>query len=171
MLDRDGAARLLAYTVWANHRVVRAAATLALEDYRRDLGGSHGGVRGTLAHILDCEWVWLERWKGLAPGAPPDESEFPNVLALRERWRAIEEHRAAWFETLHEGNLCRDVTYRAADGRSLTAPLWQLVQHVANHGTYHRGQLTVFFRQLGARPVPTDLVLWDREGREAPPPA
>jgi uncharacterized damage-inducible protein DinB len=42
-------------------------------------------------------------------------------------------------------------------------PLWQLVQHLANHSTYHRGQVLNFLRQLGARVAATDMILWDRE--------
>ena len=46
---------------------------------------------------------------------------------------------------------------------SSRSPLWQLVQHVTNHSTYHRGQVVTFLRQLGAKPAATDLVAWDRE--------
>jgi uncharacterized damage-inducible protein DinB len=41
--------------------------------------------------------------------------------------------------------------------------LWQLVQHVANHSTYHRGQVTSLLRQVGGRTVQTDMVVFDRE--------
>ena len=55
MLAKDDLSRLLRYTVWANHRIMRSTATLAVEDFTRDLGGSHGGVRGTLAHMMWAE--------------------------------------------------------------------------------------------------------------------
>ena len=70
MLGKDDAGRLLDYTVWANHRPMRAAATLCVDDFKRDLGSSHGGVRGTLVHIMGAEWIWLERWKGVSPTRP-----------------------------------------------------------------------------------------------------
>ena len=60
-MDKDDLGRLLAYTEWANHRVIRATATLALDDWKRDLKGSHGGVRGTLVHILSAETTWRKR--------------------------------------------------------------------------------------------------------------
>jgi uncharacterized damage-inducible protein DinB len=41
--------------------------------------------------------------------------------------------------------------------------LWQTLQHLANHGTYHRGQVTTMFRQLGAKPVGTDMIGFYRE--------
>jgi len=161
--NKDAVGRLIEYTKWANHRVVRAAATLGVSDYARDLGSSYGGVRGTLAHILGAEWIWLERFKGVSPSRLPDEGEFPDILELRSRWKAIEEHRDSWFKNLSEGGLRQKIRYRALDGKGFEAPLWQLIQHVANHSTYHRGQVVAMLRILGAKPVSTDLVLWDRE--------
>ena len=46
MLDKSDAERLFEYTVWANHKVMRVAATLSVDDFKRDLQSSHGGVRG-----------------------------------------------------------------------------------------------------------------------------
>jgi uncharacterized damage-inducible protein DinB len=163
MLSKKDLRRLLDYTVWANHKLVRAAATLSVDDFKRELGGSHGGVRGTLTHILGAEWIWLERWKGVSPTRRIDEGEFEDVLALRERWKAIEGHRASWFESLRERDIAEVVRYKALDGQGFAAPLWQLVQHLANHSTYHRGQVLHLLRQLGAKPVSTDLLYYDRE--------
>jgi uncharacterized damage-inducible protein DinB len=163
MLGKDDVRRLLDYGVWANHKLMRAAATLGTDDFKRELGGSHGGVRGTLTHIMGAEWIWLERWKGVSPARGIDEGEFQNVLQLRERWKAIEAHRAAWFESLRERQLVEIVRYKTLDGRGFGAPLWQLVQHVVNHGSYHRGTLVHMLRQLGAKPVSTDLLFYDRE--------
>ena len=162
-MNKTDLRRLLDYTVWANRRVVRAAATLALDDFRRDLGSSHGGVRGTLTHMLWAEWLWLERFKGVAPTTRMDESEFKDVVALRERWRALERHRESWLGALAPAAAGATVRYRTTEGKAYEAPLWQLVQHVANHASYHRGQVVTLLRLLGARPVATDLVAWDRE--------
>ena len=163
MIDKDGLARLLRYTVWANHRAMRVAATLSVDDFKRDLRSSHGGVRGTLTHMMWTELVWLERWKGLPNPPRFDEAEFADVVALRDRWTVIEQHRQAWFEALGADAPASGVRYKTTEGVAYENPLWQLVQHVANHATYHRGQLTTFYRQLGARAVGTDMVTWDRE--------
>ena len=163
MTNKQALGRLLEYTKWANHRVVRVAATLSVAEFKRDLGSSHGGVRGTLAHTLGAEWIWLERWKGVSPPGPPDESELRDVIALRDRWKVIEDHRRAWLDALSADGAADVVRYKTTQGVTFRAPLWQLVQHVANHSTYHRGQVTSLLRQLGGRTVQTDLVLFDRE--------
>ncbi len=46
-------------------------------------------------------------------------------------------------------------------------PLWQMLQHLANHSTYHRGQVTTLLRQLGAKPVGTDLIWFLPRARRA----
>ena len=165
MLDKDGLSRLLHYTVWANHRAMRAAATLGVEDFKRELGGSHGGVRGTLTHMMWAELVWLERWKGLPTPARLDESELRDVIVLRDRWTVLEEHRQAWLDALPEDGPGRTIHYKTTEGVAFENPLWQLVQHAANHSSYHRGQVTNFVRQLGARPVNTDMITFDREAQ------
>src|SRR5574341_1547720 len=166
MLRKEDVGRLLDYTVWANRRVMRAAATLTTDQFRRDLDSSHGGVRGTLTHIMGGEWIWLERFKGVSPRQGIDEGEFPDVIALRARWKTIEKHRESWFETLKESALAQVVRYTNMKGQALEGPLWQLVQHVVNHSTYHRGQVTTLLRLLGARPVSTDLLYFDLEQRQ-----
>ena len=168
MLNREDAHRLFEYTAWANHRIMRAAATLSPDDFRRDLGASHGGVRGTLTHVMSAEWMWLERWKGVSQTRFIDEGEFPDVVALRDRWALIEGHRRDWLAGIPEGPLAAIIRYRTTEGRPYEAPLWQLVQHAVNHSTYHRGQVTVLLRLLGAPPVSTDLVLWDRARQALP---
>jgi len=163
MWTKQDLARLFEYGIWANHRVLRAAATLSVDDFKRDLQSSHGGVRGTLVHAMSAEWVWLERWKGGTPSRHFDEGEFSTLLELRERWGVIEEHRASWLGALSEDGPASVVRYATFDGRVFESPLWALVQHASNHSTYHRGQVVTLLRQLGAKPVSTDLVLWDRE--------
>jgi len=161
MLSKDDLGRLLEYTTWANRRVLRAAATLKVEDFKRDLGSSHGGIRGTLTHMLGAEWLWLERWKGVSPPRLLDEGEFPNVVALSDRWRAVNAHRDSWFRGVAEAALAEPLRYRSLEGKPHEVPLWQLVQHVTNHSSYHRGQVATLLRQLGAAPAGTDMVAWD----------
>jgi uncharacterized damage-inducible protein DinB len=166
MLSKEDLGRLLDYTVWANHRVVRAAATLSKSEFQRDLKASHGGVRGTLTHMLGAEWIWLERWKGTSPPRGIDEGEFATLMALHDRWKTVEEHRASWFENLPEEAPASLVLYKTLDGRPYETLLWQLVQHVANHSTYHRGQVITMLKQLGAKVVSTDMVIWDRDPKK-----
>src|SRR5262245_57212745 len=110
-MNKDDLGRLLEYTKWANHKVIHAAATLPVDDFKKDLGASHGGVRGTLCHMLFAEWLWLERWKGISPRHHIDEGEFADIVALSDRWKAVERHRDSWFRSLGDGAVRQKVRY------------------------------------------------------------
>ena len=51
---------------------------------------------------------------------------------------------------------------RAWKGDPFETPLWQIVLHVVNHATLHRGQVMAMLRQLGIPPPPTDLISYYR---------
>jgi len=165
MSDKQGMARLFDFCEWANHRFLDGVAPLAAEDYLRDLKGSHGGIHGTLLHTYGAEFLWHQRFGGVSPSSLPGAAEITNLAVLRERWAALEAERRAWLEALAADAGERVIEYRNLKGDPFSSRLWPLVQHVTNHGSYHRGQVAVFLRQLGVKPPVTDLVAFDRETR------
>jgi uncharacterized damage-inducible protein DinB len=154
---------LYAYNRWANRRLLGAAGDLSPADFDRDLGSSFPSVRSTLAHILAGEWIWLQRWLGRSPQSLPSDREFASYPALRSRWSLNEEAQLAFIDGLGDDSLRSTVRYRTTEGDTYEAPLWQLMRHVVNHSTYHRGQVATMLRQLGATAPATDLVVFHRE--------
>jgi uncharacterized damage-inducible protein DinB len=154
---------LFAYDAWANARALDACAKLSPEQFTRDLDSSFRSVRDTLAHIHGAQWIWLERFQGRSPGGLPSPQDFPDLAALRARWSEVEPELLLYVNALKVSDLETVVEYRTAKGTALSNPLWQSLQHLVNHGTYHRGQLTTLLRQLGATPVSTDMIAFYRE--------
>ncbi len=71
----------------------------------------------------------------------------------------------AFLEALAEDRLNGPLHYRDLAGKPMTLRLVHSLQHVVNHGTYHRGQVTTLLRQLGAKPVSTDMSrFWAERG-------
>jgi uncharacterized damage-inducible protein DinB len=160
---------LYAYDRWANAKVLAAAAVLTPEHLGRDLRTSHGSVFGTLAHILWAEWRWLGRWPG-APAPGPDPLASTDLPSLRARWSALEGSQAEFLGGVTDAVLGRPVSYENPPGRVWTYSLGQMLQHVVNHSTYHRGQVITLLRQLGAAVVATDfLVFIDQQGEAGDP--
>ncbi|HSB73199.1 MAG TPA: DinB family protein [Candidatus Methylomirabilis sp.] len=156
-MHRQDILTLLEYNAWANSRALEAAAALSPEQFVRDLGNSFPSVRDTLAHILGAEWIWLCRWRGESPTTGLSAAEFPTVPSLEDRYAAIDRERRAFVEALPEERLAQPFSYRDLAGKTHSLLLAHSLQHVVNHGTYHRGQVTTLLRQLGAKPVSTDL--------------
>jgi uncharacterized damage-inducible protein DinB len=151
---------LYEYNRWANARVLDAVSKLKPEQFTKDLQSSHRSVRDTVAHLLAAEWIWLERWKGVSPGALLDPNEFTSVEAVRTRLSKVEGECAEFIDGLTDQSLDAAITYTNTRGEQWTYPLGQMLQHVANHSSYHRGQVVTMLRQLGAEVYPVDLLVF-----------
>jgi uncharacterized damage-inducible protein DinB len=159
--------QLFDYNAWANQRSLQGAAQLSDEQFVKPLGSSFSSVRDTLVHICGTEWVWLERCSGRSPAAIPDDSHVHTIAALRELWNPQAERLLAFTHGLTPSDLDRVMEYKTFSFGIYKNPVWQALQHLANHGSYHRGQVTTLLRQLGAKPVLSDLMHFYRERSSA----
>lgn len=146
------------YNRWANDRVLDAVSKLSAEQFTRDLENSFRSVRDTLVHILSAEWIWLERWNGISPKSMLGSEELTDLPAIRTRWDKVESERAEFIRSLTLERLEAVINYVNVRGQSYAYPLWQMLAHVVNHSSYHRGQMTTLLRQVGAKPVGTDFL-------------
>jgi uncharacterized damage-inducible protein DinB len=107
--------------------------------------------------------VWLERFHGRSPVALATGTDFPDCAAVRARLEEIDAALLEYVAGLRAGDLDRVLEFSTFAGKQSSGPLWSMLQHLANHGTYHRGQITTMLRQLGAKAVGTDLIGFYRE--------
>jgi uncharacterized damage-inducible protein DinB len=152
--------KLFAYNRWANARILDPVSRLTAEEFDRTLGGSFPSIRLTLAHIYAAEWIWLERWHGRSPRGLPPAQEVPTLEALCEKWRPVEESCRAFVEGLTEDRMREIVSYVNVKGEAWKYPLGEMLVHVVNHSTYHRGQAVTMLRQLGKAPLATDYLVF-----------
>jgi uncharacterized damage-inducible protein DinB len=163
-MNTDYLRLLLDFHDWARDRVLEAVEALSPEQYERPLGNSFPSVRDTLNHLYNAEWVWYSRWNGVSPTSFPPGGEMPDLRTLRERWTELEGKVRTFLANCGQAELNRVIEYRLMSGTPGASPLWQMVAHLVNHGTYHRGQVTTMLRQLGvAAPRGTDMITFFRE--------
>jgi uncharacterized damage-inducible protein DinB len=165
MIDVQVIQGLYRYNAWANGRAIAAVSRLSVEEFVQDLGSSHSSVRDTLLHIVWAEWIWLQRWDGVSRQTVFHGTDFPDLDAVRARWSKVEAAQRSFVEVATNERLLTVVQYLNLTGQTWEYPLWRQMYHVVNHSTYHRGQLTTMLRQLGAQPLPTDLLVFDDERR------
>ena len=151
---------LYAYNRWANAQMLTAVAALNAEQFVQNLSGSFPSVRDTLVHIFGVDWLWLERWRGVSPPALPKASDFPALESVKARWAKIEREREDFINQLTDESLARRIAYVNLKGERWEYALGQMLQHVVNHSSYHRGQITTMLRQLGQAPASTDYLLY-----------
>jgi uncharacterized damage-inducible protein DinB len=172
-MNRDDIQLLFEYDRWANHSVLQAAAALSVEQFTHDLGGSFGSVRDTLVHIISGEWGWLTIWKEPALtsafvtelwgriGVTFDPKAYCDIAAVQSKWAEVEREQLDFVNGVTDESLVRMLPVRATH-----LSLAHLMQHMANHSTYHRGQVSMMMRQLGAVPVSTDFAQFLLVGRD-----
>jgi uncharacterized damage-inducible protein DinB len=155
------------YTGWADAKMLEAAAKLGPEQWTRDLASSLKSARDTVVHIASAQGIWLSRWKGESPKGMWTAADYPTPASIREKWEPLKAELASFVAAQTEESLKQPLSYKNLKGEPVTFPLGPLMLHVANHSTYHRGQVTTLLRQLGAQPVSTDLVLYCLEIEKA----
>lgn len=161
-MNTDDGKKLYRYNAWANRRLFDAASGLTSDQLTQDLGGSFPTVRAVIAHMVLTEWVWLQRWIGVNPPGPPAwaAADLPDLVANLSE---LEKQRSEFLAGLSETALSSRIDFTYLSGAPGSHELQDLLIHVVNHGTFHRGQLTSMIRQLGVAPPSTDFVLFRAE--------
>jgi len=159
------ARELFAYNAWANRRFLAALEPLPAESYFRDLKSSHGGLHGTLCHIVWAEQLWLNRWLGKPNPAVPQGRDLTTLAAAQARWEALEAERAAFLAGLEEARLHDTIEVKPSTGGAYRHAFHEMFRHAVDHSSYHRGQLVTLLRQVGATPPGTGLITFYRERR------
>jgi uncharacterized damage-inducible protein DinB len=155
---------LLDYHYWARDRVLEAAGKLTADQFTRDMGSSFRSVRDTLAHVYSAEWAWYSRWQGRSPAAQLPPEQFSDVASIRSAWAEQEAKVRQFTAALGEEGIAREFQFTLLNGQAAASLFWQMLQHVVNHASYHRGQVTTMLRQLGAEPAKSmDMIAFYRE--------
>ena len=175
-MTRDDIQLLFEYDRWANNKVLQAVSVLSEEQFIRDLRGSFCSVRDTFVHIIGGEWLWLSYWK--APSHSPEiivelraqrdthihPNRLPDFASVQLKWAEVEKEQLAFVSHVTDEGLKTKLP-----ARGMPLELVHLMQHMVNHSTYHRGQISLMMRQLNAEPVATDFHVFLTDGLEPPP--
>ena len=151
------------YNAWANARILDTTAQVTPEQFLAPAPYSHGGLRGTLVHILFAEWIWRVRWEGISPTKGFMPEDFPTFEALHSRWKTEENALMAFVENVNEQKLDSVVHYSRTGGEPRENILWHLMLHLVNHGTQHRSEAAIMLTDFGHSPGDIDFITYLRE--------
>lgn len=149
---------LLKYEGWAN------TATLdSMETVPPGQQSSTQAVRAhqVMAHNQLARSVWLARVQGRSEAVA---DWFPAWTVAETRRRAADLDRAweALLAGVTDADLARTVTYTSSEGKSYASRLDEVLTHVFNHSTYHRGQVARLVTEAGGRRASTDYIAMTR---------
>ncbi|WP_157215831.1 DinB family protein [Flavisphingomonas formosensis] len=159
------------YNRWANARIYEAALALPEEALRRPVGVFFGSLFGTLSHLLTADRIWLSRLTG--EGEAPkrvDAVLCADMADLTQARIAADARLIAYVAARDEADFEDILAYRTTRGDPHEQRVADILLHVFNHQTHHRGQAHGCCSILtGREPPPLDLLLFQR-GAPAPDP-
>ncbi len=172
----DNFKTLAKYNQWMNTRIYDCVATMDPMIVKRDLGAFFGSILGTLNHILVADLIWLQRiarhpmnfhslvvLQSQTPPAALNQVLHEELSSLRQHRRQVDAALIALVDELNDGILDKELLYQDMKGNSHQNGLGILLQHLFNHQTHHRGQVTTLLHQCGAEVGATDLLVMLRE--------
>ena len=138
------------YNAWANRRVIGCLEQQAVTDEK---------ILTVFGHLLAANFIWLNRIQNL----PKSEYKLWGNYDLNTLKQMVEEADQRWMSFLEETeNFDRVLKYNNYVGDYFENNVQQIMIHLVNHGTYHRGQVAMLLRQKGFEPVNTDFITYDR---------
>lgn len=152
------------YNTWANDLLVAVIRQLSPEQQQQEVPSSFTSLQKTLLHMLDAESIWWQRLKLQEHIKRPSESIAGGmddiIIALKKQDKQWQE----WVAGATEHMLDHEFIYQNTKREQFKQPTWQMLLHLFNHATYHRGQLVNMLRQLGVEKIPsTDYIGFSRK--------
>ncbi|MDX8404091.1 MAG: DinB family protein [Mariprofundaceae bacterium] len=164
--------RMARYNQWMNRKLYEKVQLLSADEIAKDRGAFFKSILGTLNHILVADMFWLRRFSGskacaeaLAPiremTMPTDLHDFlyDDIQVLASKRKELDQLILSFSETWDDEMLATAICYRNMAGEKHEQPLGALLQHLFNHQTHHRGQVTTLLFQAGIDPEATDLLV------------
>ena len=154
------------YNRWANRRLYEVASQLSDAQFREDRGAFFRSVRGTLNHILVADRVWLERIEGAGPKPSSlDEILHDDFADLRAAREAEDERILRMLAATPDERFGAVLSYRSMAGTAHELPFAQVLTHIFNHQTHHRGQAHGLLSQFGLEAPSIDFVYFLLESK------
>ena len=156
--------QLSAFNSWANSLLLNAIIPLPEEQHHAEVKSSFPGLYKTVLHMYDAESIWWQRLKLQEKINVPSENFSGNMNDLNQQLLQQDKLWQDWITNANEHALQHEFIYFNSKKERFKQPVYQMLLHLFNHNTYHRGQLVNILRQLGIEKIPhTDFIIWSRK--------
>ena len=172
MLDPEGARSLARYKSWADDLTLKAVAALPPGEAARERTTLFKSIIGTLNHSYVVDLIWQAHLEGREHGfAARNVVPHPELEALAAAQRRANDWLLAFSEAQSATSLSQAISFRMVSGEEGRMTRGEILLHIVNHATYHRGWVSDLFFQVPAKPPTTDwnvFLLRGSHNRRAP---
>ncbi len=152
------------YNLWANIKMGQFINEAGERTADETLISSFPSIRKTLYHLWDAQEIWLKRLKGESTKSWPSQNFTGSLKEAIDLMLESAAEFVRFTENILELEHIAPIKYHAIDGTSYQNTVEEIIMHVMNHGTYHRGQLITMLRNAGFQNVSsTDMIRFFRE--------
>ncbi len=153
-----------AYNLWANKIITGEIVHLPSSILYNEMNSSFGNIYKTVFHLMDVESIWWQRlnlnenvqWPGVNYHETV-ETLAKDLLNLSKRWME-------WVKDATEINLTDVFGYQNSRQEFFKQPVSEMLLHLFNHQTFHRGQIITMMRQNEVEKIPaTDFIVYSRK--------
>jgi uncharacterized damage-inducible protein DinB len=157
MLDREGALSLVRYKAWADELTLTAAAALPPGELVRERATAFKTIIATLNHSYVVDLIWQANLDGREHGFSTRRViVHPEIATLTAAQKKANEWLAEWADAQTDSSLRSPVSFKLVSGEAGTLRRGEILLHIVNHATYHRGFVSDLFYQIPVKPPTTD---------------
>jgi uncharacterized damage-inducible protein DinB len=157
-------AALTSYNTWANSGILKFVSAAGEERSSIVQQSSFPTIRKTVLHMLDAQHIWYSRLNGISPADWPGKNFTDTTMNACEKLVESSCDFQVYANNLTPADLDKVITYHSIKGEPFQNTITQIIAHVMNHGTFHRGQLITMLRESGHTDLAsTDMITWFRE--------
>ena len=156
--------QLAAYHTWANGLLLTTIQSLPEEQQKAEVKSSFPSLYKTILHMLDAESIWWQRLKLQERIERPSDSFSGDMQTLCAQLLQQNRQWQEWVSGANELAFQHEFIYYNSQKERFKQPVYQMLLHLFNHSTYHRGQVVTMLRELGVDKIPpTDFIVWSRK--------
>jgi uncharacterized damage-inducible protein DinB len=162
-MSADHLISLVKYNQWANERICGYINEAGEKIADTELISSFPTIRKTLFHLWDAQVIWMKRLRGESSNTWPSHNFNGSLKEAIDLILLNSNDYIQFAEGLIENQHLSDVEFKSLDGTAYHNTIEEIIMHVMNHSTFHRGQLITMLRSAGFTSVgSTDLIRYFR---------
>jgi len=159
---------LFDYNFWAFERVWESISQLTDEQFIEEIDYSTGSIRNIVCHMMSANIRWVSRLKGETPQLYLTYEDFETLAKTKAKWDELQNQFMEYIDSLNEEQLEAKVNWEIPNREwKFDTPRWEILLHVANHGTDHRAQiLAILHHHFHVKTDEQDMIIYSVEQRE-----